>query len=137
MEQPSWWQWFADTAGTADGATIAEAAGVSEPQVSRWRRGTNRPDADKVVRFARYFGKPALEALVAAGYITADDAHKTVTVERPVSEFSDDELIEEVRRRMRSVDGAQEGTGLSRVEAHLNRGRMGIQQTVDRDQKGS
>lgn len=60
-----------------------------------------------------------------------------LTAARTIQDATDDELIEEVRRRMRSVDGAQEGTGLSRVEAHLNRDRMGIEQPVDRDQKGS
>lgn len=137
MTQPSWWTWFAATAGTDDGATIAEAAGVSEPQVSRWRRGANRPDADKVVRFARYFRKPALEALVAVGYITAEDAHKTVTVERPVSELSDDELIDEIRRRMRSAHESNEGPGLTRVEPHLTRKGMGVEKPGHRDQKGS
>lgn len=106
MTAQGWWDYFIATAGTADGATIAAAAGVSTPQVSRWKTGINRPDADKVVRFARHYGKPPLEGLIAAGYISVQEAGAIVTVPRPVEELSDDELLAEIRHRM---EGAHRG----------------------------
>lgn len=55
MTEPTWWTYFKGVAGTETGRAIAEAAGVSEPQVSRWKSGKNRPDADSLVRFARAY----------------------------------------------------------------------------------
>lgn len=103
MTAQGWWDYFVATARTSDGATIAAAAGVTAPQVSRWKSGTNRPDADRVVRFARHYGKPPLEGLIAAGYISAEEANAVVTVREPINTLTDDELLAEIRRRMKGA----------------------------------
>jgi transcriptional regulator with XRE-family HTH domain len=113
MSEPGWWVYFRSTAGTEDGATIAQATGVTAPQVSRWKSSKNRPSADSMARFARHYGRPPVEALVAAGYLTADEAGDAIEIERGLDTRSDDELIEEVRRRLAAARASVSGRGLA------------------------
>ncbi|QYC54604.1 transcriptional regulator [Gordonia phage Agueybana] len=103
MTEPSWWSYFKRVAGTETGRVIAEAAQVSEPQVSRWKTGKNRPDAEALITFARHFGRPPVEAIVAAGYLNADEVGAVVDVTRPIGDLGNNELLKEVQRRMESV----------------------------------
>ncbi|AVI03672.1 immunity repressor [Gordonia phage Confidence] len=103
MTEPSWWSYFKRIAGTETGRVIAEAAQVSEPQVSRWKTGKNRPDAEALITFARHFGRPPVEAIVAAGYLNADEVGAVVDITRPVGDLANNELLAEVHRRMESV----------------------------------
>ncbi|MDV6309946.1 helix-turn-helix domain-containing protein [Gordonia amicalis] len=107
MSEPSWWTYIRRIAGTETGRVIAEAAGVSEPQVSRWKTGKNTPDADKLVEFARYFNRPPLEALIAAGYIRQDEAAGDIEVHTRPQELSDEELLSEIKRRMEARHGLE------------------------------
>lgn len=78
-------------------AQIATRTGVAESNIGRWMRGERgQPKPDSVLALAKAFGQPPLEALIAAGYISADD----VTVRRtPLSAYTLAELIDELRRR--------------------------------------
>jgi hypothetical protein len=78
-------------------------AGVHAAAVGRWIRGeTDAPRAESVVAFARALGLPPVEALVAACYITRDEAAHAITVRNAISEYSDVELLEELTRRATS-----------------------------------
>lgn len=101
MTEPSWWTYLKLVAGTEDGQTIAEAAGVSAPQVSRWKAGKNRPDADKLAAFARYFGRSPIEAFIAAGYIGPDESGGVVELSPlPIADLDDAELLAELATRL-------------------------------------
>ncbi|UYL87880.1 immunity repressor [Gordonia phage Malisha] len=104
MNEPTWWAYFRRTAGTETGRVIAEAAKVSEPQVSRWKSGKNRPDADALVRFARHYERPPTEALVAAGYLSPDEADEVIEVAMSTGDLAVDDLIEEMRRRIGTAE---------------------------------
>lgn len=106
MTEPTWWSYFKRIAGTETGRVIAEAAQVSEPQVSRWKSGKNRPDAEALVRFARHYKRPPVEAIVAAGYLAVSDITSAIEVVRPLSDLTDDELLAEVLRRMKGATDA-------------------------------
>ncbi|MBO9555547.1 helix-turn-helix transcriptional regulator [Cellulomonas sp.] len=85
-----WWQYVRSVAGSASQKEIAEAAGVSQPTVSRWAKGEiERATADVAVRFAVHYEASVGEALVAAGVIDAH--HLPVTVMR--NESPDDEML--------------------------------------------
>jgi len=78
---------------------ISEASGISQTTISAWLRGAPAiPKAESVIAFARAFGQPAVEALVAAGYLDAEDA--AATVRTPLAEFSTEELFAELHTRM-------------------------------------
>ena len=110
MEEPPWWSYFKRIAGTETGRVIAEAAGVSEPQVSRWKSGQNQPTTVALARFARFYGRPPVEAIIAAGYLTPEDVAGAVEIIRPLSELGDEELLDEIRRRMSGDSNAVETT---------------------------
>lgn len=78
-------------------AQISAKTGVSMSNIGRWLRGElTMPDAGNAIAFAKGFGQPPVEALIAAGYLSADE----VNVDRtPLSAYSMAELIDELRRR--------------------------------------
>lgn len=83
----------------------AYMAGVTQTAIGRWVRGdTEAPRAESVVAFARALGAQPVQALVAAGYITVDEAAATIESRQTIRDFGTDELLEELRRR--TVQGA-------------------------------
>lgn len=87
------------TAGTTQ-VQLALVTGVAQTAIGRWLRGdTAAPCAESVVAFARAIGKPPVEALVAAGYLLPSEAAQRIEVTHPLSDYSTDDLLEELRRR--------------------------------------
>ena len=81
-------------------AHIAEKTGLAQSAISRWLRGdTDAPRAEYAVIFARALDRNPIEALIAAGYITAEEAGAKLDVKTPLSEYSNYELIRELARR--------------------------------------
>lgn len=71
---------------------------MSMSAVGNWLRGDlAQPSAGSVIAFARAFRQPPLEALTAAGYFAPDEAIPTART--PLAEYSDLELLDELRRR--------------------------------------
>jgi transcriptional regulator with XRE-family HTH domain len=80
---------------------VAEATGLAQTAISRWlREDTEAPRAEYVVRFARGFNQNPVEALIVAGYITAEEAGAVTVVRTPISEFTEGEMLDELRRRV-------------------------------------
>lgn len=121
MEEPSWWIYLKTVARTEDGVTIADAAGVTPPQVSRWKTGKNRPDADKLARFARKYQRPPVEALVAAGYLTVEEAAEVIEIHRGADALTDEELLAEVQRRMKGMRNALEAAAATGTSIETRR----------------
>lgn len=85
-------------------AQIADRAGVAESNVGRWLRGQRgRPLPDSVLALAKAFDRPPVEALIAAGWVTAEDV--TMPARTPLSVYSLSDLLDEVRRRTVGSDG--------------------------------
>lgn len=94
-----WWQYVKSVARTATQKEIAEAAGVSQPTVSRWAKGEiERATADVAVAFAVHYQASIGEALVAAGVI--DASHLPVTIQR-YAQPDDATLIALLSERLR------------------------------------
>lgn len=93
----TWWDYVTDRGGDNQ-SVIARRLGIPTATVSRWQGSTPKPES--VAAFARAYGRPALEAFVAAGFLTADEAGEQPTAPPSLATLSDDDLIEEVRRRM-------------------------------------
>jgi transcriptional regulator with XRE-family HTH domain len=87
---------------------IAAKTGISQTNIGRWLRGApGIPKADNVVQFARAFDQPPVEALMAAGYITPDEAGvkaKLPKTRTPLRDYTDVELVDELRRRVTPSD---------------------------------
>lgn len=99
MSTEQWSEYVARVIQGKNQSQIAYATGVNQTAIGRWLRGDNTPRADLVVEFARALNLEPLAALVAAGYITAEEAGANVIVRAPLADYSIDELLTEIRDR--------------------------------------
>jgi transcriptional regulator with XRE-family HTH domain len=77
---------------------IAEKTGLAQSSVGAWLRGQpGVPRAESVIAFARAFRQSPIEALVAAGYLSTEEAG--MTQRTPLSQYSRDELFDELGTR--------------------------------------
>jgi transcriptional regulator with XRE-family HTH domain len=102
MTQASMWaEYVKRVAPGRNQAEIAELAGVDQTGVSRWLSGRTAPRVESVIRFARSLGRSPVEALVAAGYITPEEAGMAPDLQISSRDLATEELLAEVRRRVR------------------------------------
>lgn len=94
---------------------------ISPSAVSRWLKGQQGVEAALAIRFAKAVGDNPLSALVAAGYLTAEEAKVRPVAAPDFSQLTNDELLELVRQRM----GAGDGTSTSTVTSMTGSGRSG------------
>ena len=98
MAVDSWSAYVRRLSGTMNQTEVAEKVGMAQSNVGRWLRGERAvPRAESVIAFARAFNQPPVEALIAAGYLTPDEAASTART--PLSQYSRDELFDELRNR--------------------------------------
>lgn len=101
-----WWAYVMRHSRDARPKDIALALDIHSSAVGRWNpdaTDTTRPDADYVVKFARVYKRPPVEALIAASYLNPDDVGGSKTVVELVDSLSAstaDELLREIRRRI-------------------------------------
>jgi transcriptional regulator with XRE-family HTH domain len=101
MAPETWAEYVARVTADIPQKRVAELTGIDQTGVSRWQRGRNKPNAEKVVAFAKALGRPPIEALLAAGYLTRGDvAAGVVEIHTSLAQFTTDELLAEIRRRV-------------------------------------
>lgn len=91
---------MARVSGGEQGKTIAERTNLTPSTISRWLRGADIvPNPRQVLAFARAYGENPIRALIAAGYVTAEE----LNIEEPrtlaLSRYTDLELAQEIVRR--------------------------------------
>jgi transcriptional regulator with XRE-family HTH domain len=102
----TWWDYVTGAAGGDDQATIARKSGVGQSMVSRWRASVPHPE--NAAAFARAYGRPVLEAFIAAGFLTPEEADEKPSAPPSLASLSDEELLDAVRARMKGErDGRQ------------------------------
>lgn len=98
MNESKWWLYIREVAGDAQLKEIADRVGIDKSNVTRWKNGA-RPAADFAVSFARAYGRPVVEALVAGSYITEAEAElRTVPV--GVGDLKEVDLARELLARL-------------------------------------
>ena len=99
-----WWDYVFRIAGReVRQKDIADRLGLEQSAVSRWKRPNAMPSAETVVKFARQYGRPPVEALIAAGYITEQEAGAPVGT-FSAADLSTEDLFAEVRMRFDAVE---------------------------------
>lgn len=73
MEETNWWHYLSDLMGNDTPTVAARKAEISASNFTRWKQGA-RADPDFVVKIARAYNGNVLEALVAADFITPEEA---------------------------------------------------------------
>ena len=99
----SWWTYVTQTSGTDSPKEMQARTGIDGPNFSRWKGG-HTPKVGMVAEFARAYGRPVLDAFVAAEFLTAAEAGQQTAAAPSLDSLSDDELLDDVRKRLR--DGA-------------------------------
>ncbi|MGW4426398.1 helix-turn-helix domain-containing protein [Streptosporangium sp. NPDC004631] len=97
----TWWQYVERITSGATQRAIAATIDVDKATVWRWKTGT-APSPEAVIRLARAYQRPIVEALVASGAITPEEADiRHVAVAPNLSELDDEELVDELLQRLR------------------------------------
>lgn len=92
---------MARVSGGATQSEIAAASGVYPSNVSRWKHSKSVPSLEALIRFARHYGRSPVEGMVAAGFITSDEASATISVATGgIADLPNAELIAEIARRL-------------------------------------
>lgn len=94
----SFWEYVSRIAEHRQNREIAAMIGVDSSAISRWKTG-EQPAFKNALAFARAFNRPAVEALVAAGYLDVSDAFAHVALYTSIQAVPDEELWQEVHRR--------------------------------------
>jgi transcriptional regulator with XRE-family HTH domain len=94
----AWWMYVEQTAAGDSQARIAARIGLTGPSVGRWAKGA-LPDPSTAAEFARQYGRPVLEAFLAAGFLTPEEAGETPAQRHSIGTISNEELLAEIRAR--------------------------------------
>lgn len=88
---------------------IAPKVGVDKATVGRWRTGAVDPKPRQVVAYARAYGLNPISALIAAGFLSAQELDIEVSIPiTTLADYSVTELAEELASRLRQ--GANGGS---------------------------
>ena len=100
-----WWQYVTKAIRKDTYSSAAKRVGVDKSSFTRWKNGA-RPDPNLVVKFARNYNRNVLEALVAAGFLTEEEAdlREVDTGGTTLKEATDAELTEELLLRLRLLE---------------------------------
>lgn len=83
-------------------ADASRASGVSASIISRWLDGQMDPGVENLRKFAEAVDVPILEAFVAAGYLTAEEAGQPPAPAADPADLNTMDLLEEIRTRIAS-----------------------------------
>lgn len=100
----TWSDYVRHTIGTDQQVDAARRTRVDQTTISRWVRGGQAGRAENVVKFARAYQRPVLEALVVAGFISESEARAQVTITKRENP-SDEQLLELIAARLRRDQG--------------------------------
>lgn len=102
VDKNAWTRYLEVTTHPDNDKTIASKVGVSPSTIGRWRSGEIDPKPRQVVALARRYGKSPLAALVAAGYLSAEDLEEDLTLHyaADLDEISTLQLVDELRDRL-------------------------------------
>lgn len=89
----SWWTYVVRTSGTDSPKAMAAATDLDAPHFSKWKAG-HIPKVEIVAIFARAYGRPVLEAFVAAGFLTPEEAKARPSLVPDFSQLTNAELLE-------------------------------------------
>jgi transcriptional regulator with XRE-family HTH domain len=100
--------WIEDDERQVD---VADRTGIDQTTISRWLAGERKSiTSQSVAKFARGYGRPVIEAFVAAGFLSESEAGLQTSDMPDWRKITDAQLLAELQRRMRlrSLDGGDD-----------------------------
>lgn len=95
----TWPTYVRTVIGDTKHRAVASRLGIHFSTLSGWLHGRYTPPAETVIEFARAYDLNRTEALVAAGYLSADEADLTEATVTDPSTLPLDVLLAEIGRR--------------------------------------
>lgn len=99
-----WYEYVRRWAAGTSNEKVAANIGVTGATVGRWK--LRAPNPRDVSAFCRYYDRPVLEGMIAAGFLTEEEAGQPLN-SLAVGHLTDDELVAEIARRL-GVSGREE-----------------------------
>lgn len=104
----TWWAYVQTWCGQDNPTDIGRKIGIAGPTVHRWNRSEPKPDS--VRAFADAYGRPVIEAFIAAGFLTPEQAAATVILQG-VDSITDEQILAELGARLAAQrEGAPHAT---------------------------
>lgn len=99
----TWWKYVQTHAAGEPNSAIAKKLDISASSIGRWVSGG--VDPLRAAAFARAYNRPVLEAFVAAGFLTEDEARARIVIDKTVGpqSLTDEQLVNEISRRLSLV----------------------------------
>ncbi|UXE04515.1 immunity repressor [Mycobacterium phage Aubs] len=104
----TWWNYVTRIAGTEEQKAIAAKSRIGPTVINRWANGSTAPSAQSIVQLARAYGRPPVEAFVAAGYLTPSEAADVIEVHYGPDRISDAELVAQIEIRLKEARDVME-----------------------------
>lgn len=101
----SWYDYVKAVVPDVPKKEIAAASGVDSSTVSRWSSGL-APKPEDVAAFTRAYKRPVLEAFVAAGFLTEEEAGVQPVARLDLSKVEVRRLLREVQERYEALEQA-------------------------------
>lgn len=101
----TWPEYLRRIAGAATQSQIAEQIGIGRLSVNNWLHGKTRPKAETVIAVARVYGRPPVEALLAAQYLEPTEVEQPIEIKPSPRGITDADLAAEVHRRLTRTNG--------------------------------
>ena len=103
MTQTRWWTYLRGLMGNDNATEAAKKSDISSSNFTRWKKGA-RADPDFVVKIARAYNTNVLEALVAAEFITDEEAAlTTISPTIDLADIDSTTLIDELQHRVNTI----------------------------------
>lgn len=109
----SWWEYVERVANTTRQRDIAERTGIDPTNVTRWKAG-QVPKPAFVATFARAYGRPVLEAFIAAEFLTPEEAKARPAKQPDLTQLTNRQLLELVASRMRDEGSGSGGASITK-----------------------
>lgn len=102
-----WFDTLARDRGFETDASVARTLGIQQSVIKRWREGS-APSVDNLRKVSHRLSVPMQQAMIAAGYLTEDEA-AVVTIPADPSTLTNDQLMAELARRVAAFDDSGAG----------------------------
>lgn len=95
-----WSDYVREVIGDDQQVEAARKSGLDQTAISRWLKNDHVPKPELAARFARAYNRPVIEAFVAAGFLTPEEAKERPTAPPSLDGLSSEQLLDELGRRV-------------------------------------
>lgn len=124
----SWPKYVRDLTGDESQDSVGRKVGLNGSTINRWRNGSRPGNPAEVAALAVAYDGNVLEAFVAAGYLTAEQAGVPPRARPDWSAVTNKELLEQVAARLepQAAEGRRRGRGRKPLSASTGKSSVAM-----------